>query len=57
MKLFSVKSRLVLPLWYRLTWVVPEEGVCMLHTVGIIFYECLINAHVNSQEYAVVKLM
>ena len=22
----SVKSRLVLPLWYRLTWVVPEKG-------------------------------
>ena len=22
----SVKSRLVLPFWYRLTWVVPEKG-------------------------------
>ena len=22
----SVKSRLVLPLWYRLTWVVPDKG-------------------------------
>jgi len=24
--LASVKSRLVLPFWYRLTWVVPEKG-------------------------------
>jgi len=23
----SVKSRLVLPFWYRLTWVVPEKGL------------------------------
>jgi len=22
----SVKSRLVLPYWYRLTWVVPQKG-------------------------------
>jgi len=22
----SVKSSLVLPLWYRLTWVVPDKG-------------------------------
>ena len=32
--LASVKSRLVLPFWYRLTWIVPEKGplngcVCM----------------------------
>ena len=26
MSLFSVKSRLVLPFWYQLTWVVPEKG-------------------------------
>ena len=26
MSLASVKSRLVLPFWYRLTWVVPEKG-------------------------------
>ena len=24
--LASVKSRLVFPFWYRLTWVVPEKG-------------------------------
>ena len=26
LSLASVKSRLVLPLWYRLTWVIPEKG-------------------------------
>ena len=26
MSLASVKSRLVIPFWYRLTWVVPEKG-------------------------------
>jgi len=35
LSLVSVKSRLVLPFWYRLTWVVPEKGplnvcVCVL---------------------------
>jgi len=35
--LVSVKSRLVLPFWYRLTWAVPEKGplngcVCVLYT-------------------------
>jgi len=36
LSLASVKSRLVLPFWYRLTWVVPEKGplnrcVCVSH--------------------------
>jgi len=36
LSLASVKSRLVFPFWYRLTWVVPEKGplngcVCVLH--------------------------
>ena len=26
LSLASVKSRLVLPFWYQLTWVVPEKG-------------------------------
>jgi len=26
LSLASVKSRLVLPFWYRLTWIVPEKG-------------------------------
>jgi len=35
LSLASVKSRLVLPFWYRLTWVVPYKGPlngCMLET-------------------------
>jgi len=42
--LASVKSRLVLPFWYRLTWVVPEKGplygcvcVCVCSLGAIIF--------------------
>ena len=34
LSLASVKSRLVLPFWYRLTWVVPDKGPlngCMLN--------------------------
>jgi len=27
LSLASVKSRLVLPFWYQLTWVVPEKGL------------------------------
>ena len=41
LSLASVKSRLVLPFWYRLTWVVPDKGpldggvyVCVLSTAG-----------------------
>jgi len=26
LSLASVKSRLILPFWYQLTWVVPEKG-------------------------------
>ena len=42
--LASVKSKLVLPFWYRLTWVVPEKGllngcvcVCVLLPTSITF--------------------
>jgi len=42
LSLASVKSRLVLPFWYRLTWVVPDKGplngcVCntiLFHAIG-----------------------
>ena len=39
LSLASVKSRLVLPFWYRLTWVVPEKGplngcVCVCNIVA-----------------------
>jgi len=36
LSLASVKSRLVLPFWYRLTWVVPEKGPlngCVCYTL------------------------
>ena len=43
--LASVKSRLVLPFWYRLTWVVPEKGplngrvrVCVNPLMCVVFY-------------------
>ena len=40
----SVKSRLVLPFWYRLTWVVPEKGplnVCMY--VCVYMFICIVH--------------
>ena len=43
LSLASVKSRLVLPFWYRLTWVVPDKGpfngcvcVCVLVLNGFV---------------------
>ena len=44
--LASVKSRLVLPFWYRLTWVVPEKGplnvcVCVcVHSIELFQKMC-----------------
>ena len=40
LSLASVKSRLVLPLWYRLTWVVPDKGplnvcVCVCYAIHV----------------------
>ena len=40
LSLASVKSRMVLPFWYRLTWVVPEKGplngcVCVLTMLSL----------------------
>jgi len=40
LSLASVKSRSVLPFWYRLTWVVPDKGplnVCACVCVGTIY--------------------
>ena len=56
LSLASVKSRLVLPLWYRLTWVVPEKGplnrcVCVYLTVLYCFlctYDIIHNASENN---------
>ena len=46
LSLASVKSRLVLPFWYRLTWVVPEKGplngcVCVFQLVYEFFLRFL----------------
>ena len=50
LSLASVKSRLVLPFWYWLTWVVPEKGplnvcvcvcVCRLSTFSDLYWVCL----------------
>ena len=45
LSLASVKSRLVLPFWYRLTWVVPEKGplngcvcVCVLSLLSVLWH-------------------
>ena len=35
LSLASVKSRLVLPFWYRLTWVVPEKRAVKRVCVGV----------------------
>ena len=42
LSLASVKSRLVLPFWYRLTWVVPDKGplnVCVVGERSTFFYK------------------
>jgi len=41
LSLASVKSRLVLPFWYRLTWVVLEKGPvngCVCGVCGYTYY-------------------
>jgi len=46
LSLASLKSRLVLPFWYRLTWVVPEKrplmGVCVC-----VLTLLLVQVHIN----------
>ena len=48
LSLASVKSRLVLPLWYRLTWVVLDKGplngrVCVLYSLFLtLLHVCLL---------------
>ena len=50
----SLKSRLVLPFWYRLTWVVPEKGplnrcVCVSVFINKIVTHTFIHTGVRSQ--------
>jgi len=49
----SVKSRLVLPFWYRLTWVVPEKGSlngCVCVCVCVLLLWPLISDHRTPQQ-------
>jgi len=53
----SSKTRLVLPFWYRLTWVVPEKGplnecVC----VSAEECSCMSHLHLHSHLHATVNL-
>jgi len=46
LSLASFKSRLVLPFWYRLTWVVPDKGplngcVCSVTENSILMISCI----------------
>jgi len=50
LSLASVKSRLVLPFWYWLTWVVPEKGllngcVCVCYVTKCMVLRCARNCH------------
>ena len=50
--LVSVKSRLVLPFWYRLTWVVPDTGplnVCVCVCVCVCVIEKLIPSRYSAR--------
>jgi len=57
LSLASVESRLVLPFWYRLTWVVPEKGplnrcVCVL----VLYCVCFVaNEYSQSVSQSVFK--
>ena len=65
LSLASVKSRLVLPFWYWLTWVVPEKGqlnervcMCILYAFFSKIQTCftfLVPAHLGSPRQRAVK--
>jgi len=53
LSLASVKSRLVLPFWYRFTWVIPEKGplnVCVCVCLLSLLYSSFSAAWVLSSE-------
>ena len=52
LSLASVKSILVLPFWYRLTWVVPDKGplnVCVCGVPHILSWEVELSLGISSQ--------
>jgi len=44
LSLVSVKSRLVLPFWYRLTWVDPEKGPLNVRVCFFSITQCIATA-------------
>jgi len=62
LSLASVKSRLVLPFWYRLTWVVPEKGplngcmyVCMLLILKDVWQQLCLNLQTKGLSLPVLR--
>ena len=60
LSLASVKSRLVLPFWYRLTWVVPEKWplngcVCVCFITWSLDCACYAICTVCSKHYKMVE--
>jgi len=56
LSLASVKSRLVLPFWYRLTWVVPDKGplngwVCVCVCAFVACRPCLHQTRLSGPDY------
>ena len=50
LSLASVKSRLVLPFWYRLTWVVPDNGPlngCVCVAMNVLVVRIQSNCHTH----------
>jgi len=55
LSLASVKSRLVLPFWYRLTWVVPDKGP--LNACVCVWGGALQQIHTYIQIYTAPKIV
>jgi len=47
LSLASVKSRLVLPFWYQLTWVVPEKGLLNVCSVVVLAEQAFVVLRAN----------
>jgi len=54
LSLASVKSRLVLPFWYRLTWVIPEKGPLNVCVCVCVWYRPYTNTQTSSQWSVIV---
>ena len=59
LSLASVKSRLVLPFWYQLTWVVPDKGplngyVCVCVVYPVFYVDSTSTVEENSSVFSVI---